>query len=234
MNRIENKRPSTRRYPRWVRSGQSELFYTHAREWIFEIRSSPPHMRGRYRAVCGGEYVCDFSFTTCDEAKAYCEVKYYKDHARPKFVFPRTAIPRAISGTQKVSLPCPVLKGTEYHGSLSVRWNPRYATVRWDYGNFDAYYPQCDKFDELLDQTNWDRELIRRLIDAGWRWQQIDRTCMRWNHLRSVPHDIAQWVMDTLPGVYRQASSLFNSDTEGVSNSVRSKIREDQSKTSPV
>jgi hypothetical protein len=91
------------------------------------------------------------------------------------------------------------------------------ANDKWDYGHFDACYPDCERFLALLEKSNWDRELIRKLIEAGWQYHQIHRTCMRWNQFRGVTHEIAQWVLDTLPGVYQKACGQFQEAIQLVS-----------------
>jgi hypothetical protein len=138
-------------------------------------------------------------------------IKMNKKAERERFEFELNPIARKQSGTQKVVLRCPTVRGHAYTGWLTVRWNPRFATVQWDYGSIDGRaYPQCDIFRDCLEEANWDRELICRLIHDGWRWELIDRTSMRWNKLKGVEQMTAQWIIDTLPGVYEKACVRFN------------------------
>jgi hypothetical protein len=164
---------SRRRYPRWVKHQYSEMFYLHRDRWIYEVHHGPEHPEGRFVAAGTGFRE---RFSTAEEAKSFFESLYELEHAREKFDFPVVHVPRIAKGTQKVVLPCPVINGRVRNGWLSVRWNPRFSTVQWDYGEIDAAWPECERFDIILSKTNWDRELIRRLIDMGWRWQNITKS----------------------------------------------------------
>jgi hypothetical protein len=193
-------------YPRWRKSGRSELFYPFRDRWYYQVHHGLDHPDGRF--VARGGKVCK-RFTSAEEAKQFCEDLYHKEHDRQKFDFETSPVPRLASGTQKVVLQCPSVRGRSYTGGLTVRWNPKYATVRWDYGGIDGAYPQCEIFRDCLIEANWDRELIRRLIDVGWGYHLIDRLSMRWWDSRGVDHEIAQWIMDTLPGVYQKACGRY-------------------------
>jgi hypothetical protein len=195
-------------YPRWSKPSTLYEVYQPFKGWhggsVYNDRRN--HPEGDFLAT-----VKDHSerFQSLEEAKNFVEALYEMENARQKFEFPIQPIDRAAKGRQKVVLHCPIMNGVPRHGWLSINWGPKLARVQWDYGGFDACYPECERFNQILEQSNWDRELIRRLIEAGWAWQLIDRTCMRWNQVRGVPHELAQWILDTLPGVYSQACRQF-------------------------
>lgn len=197
---------ANRSYPRWRKSGYSELYYPYKERWVYEVHHGSEHPDGRFVAV-GKDF--HERFSTAQEAKDCCEALYAMEHARLQYDFPREHIPRPSRRTQEITLPCPILNNRVRHGWLSIRWNPKSASPSWDYADFDACYPDCERFKLLLAQSNWDRELIRRLIQSGWRWYQIERTSTHWNRLRGVPLQVAEWILNTLPGVYARACDQY-------------------------
>jgi hypothetical protein len=83
--------------------------------------------------------------------------------------------------------------------------------------------PQCDRFKTMLEETNWGRELMRRLAeDAGWNYAPSDHHSvgMRWNIFKEVPHSLAQWILDTLPGVYQATVERFDANPENAKNEL--------------
>jgi hypothetical protein len=200
-------------YPRWRKfGGYSEVFHPYKGRLMYQVMRSDNHPDGPF-TVCLKDRPM-VRFHSMDEAKQFCEADYSTNHTRPKFAFPRLPIQRLERGIQKVALLCPVLNGWAHNGWLTVKWNPRFATVKWDYGAFDACWPASDRFKDMLQESNWDKELIRQLIEAGWNWHLIEQTSMRWNWLRDVPHQIAQWIIDTLPGVYAETVKRFNAESQ--------------------
>lgn len=104
----------------------------------------------------------------------------------------------------RVTLTTPDLRGKRRPGELVVQWHVLTATIRWDC-NLGA----CPEFEKCLQAENWDRELIARLNSSGYEWDFSPRIYLPHQRIRKVDHNSANFVLDTLSGVYERATACF-------------------------
>lgn len=93
-------------------------------------------------------------------------------------------------------------------GELIIRWDPASAHVKWD-ANLGAL-PAAAAFERCLDK-GWADELIQRLNAVGFAWEFSERIYMlHQSGLKRVPHEIAEFVRETLPPVFSKATARFS------------------------
>lgn len=105
----------------------------------------------------------------------------------------------------RVTLITPFLKRP---GELIIRLHALTAAIQWA-SHLDDH-PASQAFAKLLESEGWHIELIRRLNSAGYQWDLSPRIHMPHQTLRRIPHhEIAEFIRDTLPGVFLRATARF-------------------------